>query len=261
MRTDNELERVVFLAVDVPLSAIVYNSLNATCKISHVIFENPRSIREIFRSKLQRFGFWNTCGQFLFRALIIPWVNYRSQHRIAELVSKSSINLSPIPRDRITYVNSVNDPGTIKLLQSLAPRVVVINGTRILSKELLQSVPSRFVNIHLGLTPRYRGVYGAYWALVENNQQDCGVTLHQVDEGIDTGCVYWQGRVTPSASDSVTSYGLLQIIPALQELTRIVSMLIKGEEPSVLNVTGQSRLWTHPTFWGYLLNRWRFGIK
>ena len=43
-----------------------------------------------------------------------------------------------------------------------------------------------FVNIHNGPLPKYRGVNPINWAL-KNNENSHGVTLHHIDEGIDTG--------------------------------------------------------------------------
>jgi len=42
------------------------------------------------------------------------------------------------------------------------------------------------VNIHNGPLPKYRGVNPINWAL-KNNENSHGVTLHHIDEGIDTG--------------------------------------------------------------------------
>ena len=52
---------------------------------------------------------------------------------------------------------------------------------------LLEAVPAVFLNTLAGITPSYRGVHGAYWALVQRQPDACGVTVHLVDAGIDTG--------------------------------------------------------------------------
>lgn len=43
-----------------------------------------------------------------------------------------------------------------------------------------------FVNLHNGPLPKYRGVNPVNWAL-KNNEREHGVTLHDIDQGIDTG--------------------------------------------------------------------------
>jgi methionyl-tRNA formyltransferase len=43
--------------------------------------------------------------------------------------------------------------------------------------------------VHAGITPRYRGTHGGYWVLLNNDPGHCGVTIHLVDPGIDTGSI------------------------------------------------------------------------
>lgn len=41
-------------------------------------------------------------------------------------------------------------------------------------------------NVHFSLLPSYKGVYTSYWPIV-NNEERVGVTLHEIDQGIDAG--------------------------------------------------------------------------
>ena len=97
--------------------------------------------------------------------------------------------LDTTPYPGAHHVESVNDPETIRLLRTMQPTVIVVNGTRIISSEVLDAVDCPFINTHAGITPRFRGVHGGYWALVEGRPEMVGTTVHLVDEGIDTGGV------------------------------------------------------------------------
>ncbi len=46
--------------------------------------------------------------------------------------------------------------------------------------------------MHAGITLRYRGVHGGYWALAEQHPEWVGTTVHLVDPGIDTGGILAQ---------------------------------------------------------------------
>ena len=46
-------------------------------------------------------------------------------------------------------------------------------------------------NIHFSLLPKYRGVYTSSLPLL-NDETETGVTLHQIDSGIDSGCIISQ---------------------------------------------------------------------
>lgn len=61
---------------------------------------------------------------------------------------------------------------------------------RIIGPELIRGGP-RILNLHLGKLPEYRGMRPINWAL-RNGESVAGVTLHEVDEGIDTGPIVAQ---------------------------------------------------------------------
>jgi hypothetical protein len=50
--------------------------------------------------------------------------------------------------------------------------VIIVNGTRIISSKVLESMPALFINSYRYNTTM--GVHGAYWALVSNDKENCG---------------------------------------------------------------------------------------
>jgi methionyl-tRNA formyltransferase len=61
---------------------------------------------------------------------------------------------------------------------------------RIIGADLIDG-PARILNLHLGKLPEYRGMRPINWAL-KNGESVAGVTLHEVDTGIDTGPIVAQ---------------------------------------------------------------------
>ncbi len=88
-----------------------------------------------------------------------------------------------------------------KLAAALGPlgpdALVVVAYGRILGPDLLTLAPQGAVNVHASLLPRYRGAAPIQWALAEG-ERETGVTIMQMDEGLDTGDVLLQ-RVLPVA--------------------------------------------------------------
>lgn len=107
-------------------------------------------------------------------------------------------------------MSSVNDLECISLLKDLNPDVIIVNGTRIISSKVLESTSVLFINTHVGITPKYRGVHGAYWALVKDDRENCGVTIHKVDKVIDTGDHIKQATIQISKHDNFATYPLHQ---------------------------------------------------
>ena len=62
----------------------------------------------------------------------------------------------------------------------------------------------RFINVHGALLPRFRGMHGGTWAIV-NGERLHGYTVHEVDAGIDSGPIYFQGVVEPSIDDDINA--------------------------------------------------------
>lgn len=154
--------------------------------------ERPRRevLRAVFRrgKKLRR-GYWldrlllgaYTKLHLKRRALVCP--EYRE-------VQKAVTFTTDCPVHR---VESINDPSVIDLLKQTQPELVVVLGTSIIKEPVLAAAPC-FVNLHVGITPLYRGAHGQFWAVLNRDFENLGVTLHFVDKGIDTGAILKQGR-------------------------------------------------------------------
>lgn len=68
---------------------------------------------------------------------------------------------------------------------------------RILSSRFIQSYPNRILNIHPSLLPKYQGK-SAMKRAWESGDEALGVSVHYVDEGIDTGALLEQATVQRS---------------------------------------------------------------
>ena len=76
---------------------------------------------------------------------------------------------------------------------------------KILPKTLIEIPKLGCVNIHPSLLPYYRGPIPTVWALL-NGESKIGVTIHYIDEGIDTGPIIDQKELI--IKDSYTGFDL-----------------------------------------------------
>jgi methionyl-tRNA formyltransferase len=76
----------------------------------------------------------------------------------------------------------------------------------ILKKDLLDLFPFKAANLHISLLPYCRGAHPVFWSILEEKQ--LGVTIHLLDEGLDTGNILFQ-QVTPLNLDSSESFATL----------------------------------------------------
>jgi methionyl-tRNA formyltransferase len=88
-------------------------------------------------------------------------------------------------------------------LRALEPDVLCVAAYgRILGKDLLELAPFGAVNVHGSLLPRWRGAAPIQWAIA-SGERETGVTIMQMDEGLDTGDVLLQ-RALPIGLEDTT---------------------------------------------------------
>ncbi len=111
---------------------------------------------------------------------------------------------SGLPADRVFDGSKLREPHTLARLRELSPElgVSVLFGY-ILKPELFELFPRGVVNLHSGLLPYNRGAHPNVWSIVEGTP--AGVTLHYIDQGVDTGDVITQREVAVSAADTAAT--------------------------------------------------------
>jgi methionyl-tRNA formyltransferase len=254
-------KKIVLLGREDSQTAILYNALRGEFLLAGVIVEEPESRLKFLKRRVKRLGLSKALGQVAFRLMVVPWLKARSRRRVEEIIRRFGLDASPMPALGLVRVSSVNSDQTIQVLQEMQPSVVVVSGTRIIAARVLNSIPAVFINMHAGITPMYRGVHGGYWALVENNAPACGVTVHEVDTGVDTGRILGQAQITPNGADNFVTYGFLQLAAGLPLLTTAIRDACDGQLQPVAAPGGESRLWTHPTLAEYVYHRMKSGVK
>lgn len=252
---------IILMAGRSASTPLVYNFLRGHFSIEAVILEGRVPRRQFLERRARRLGWTTVLGQVLFRGCVVPWLHLTSRRRMRAIEKELGLDPSPIDPGKIVAVDSVNSEEAIAALKQADPEIVVVNGTRIISEQVLRSVSATFLNTHAGITPLYRGVHGAYWALVQKDLQACGVTVHRVDPGIDTGEILEQGLILPTAEDNFVTYPLLQLGVGLPLLKKAIDDVRAGGSKSRPAPAGVSKLWTHPTLWEYLRNRARLGVR
>jgi len=251
--------KVVMLAGKGFSTRVMYHALKNDFNISAVILEEKPSSWRLLSRRVSKLGFSKVAGQVMFILFYKLFIG-SSTVRIAELVRQFNLNDNEIPEAIVHKVRSVNSKKTMKLLRRLNPDAVVVNGTRIISKKVLASIAAPFINTHMGITPKYRGIHCGYWALAMDDKENCGVTVHLVDEGIDTGGVLYQATISPTPKDSFNTYPIHQIARSVPLMKKAL-LAVSENQLLVKKGVGPSGLWYHPTLWGYLKRRLRFGVK
>ncbi len=243
-------KKIVFLASDCESSRWVYNAIAKDFLLDAAIIEQPVSKKILFKNRVKRIGILKVLGQVIFSVLLVPYLRKKAAARKAALAEEYQLNDSVFSNDKTHRVPSVNDDACKQLLEQLQPDIVIVNGARIISKKILQCTNATFINMHVGITPWYRGSHGGYWALYNNDVENFGTTIHLVDTGVDTGGVLKQVFAKPTKADNFTTYPVIQVGKGIEALKEVLS---NTDKPYLIkNNAEKGRMYYQPTVWQYL---------
>ncbi len=244
---------IVILAGETDSTTFMYNALKKDFIIKKVIIEQPVSKKDLIMRRVKKLGLLKVMGQVAFMIYNI-FLSKMSVNRINEIKLNEDLCDDKISEELITRVTSINSTQTLEILKNTNVDVIVVNGTRIITSNILESIDVPFINTHSGITPKYRGVHGGYWALASNDRENCGVTVHLVDKGIDTGGILYQEVITITDDDDFNSYPYLQIAEAIPLMKNAISD-VGNNIVKIKQVTLPSKLWSHPTIFQYVYAR------
>jgi len=90
-------------------------------------------------------------------------------------------------------------------LRTYEPDIIALTAYgKILPASIINLPPLGTINVHGSLLPKYRGAAPIQWALI-NGETETGVTIMQMDEGMDTGDILLQERLSISREDTAGS--------------------------------------------------------
>jgi methionyl-tRNA formyltransferase len=108
---------------------------------------------------------------------------------------------------KVCYVENINNKKVYNYLRKKRPRICIVFGTRKIEKKIIDLFkPNKFmINIHRGIMSRYRGLDSDLWAILEDKKNFVGITIHQIEEKLDSGKVFFQKKL------KMNSYEIYQI--------------------------------------------------
>jgi hypothetical protein len=243
------MNRAILLTCEGEFGRIAANYLAPRYPGLVTVIDAPVSRLDLLRGRARRKGVSFAAGQAAFMAFQ-RLQRLCSGARIEAIKRVSGLASGPIPTE-VLRLGDVNGEAARAYLQERRPSVVLVMGTRLIEEATRRAASAPLVNYHAGITPKYRGVHGAYWARARGDEANCGVTVHLIDSGIDTGAILYQARIVPERQDNFSTYPYLQLAAGLPLLARAGEDAVSGKLAPIA-VDLPSKLWSHPTLWSYL---------
>ncbi len=159
------------------------------------------------------------------------------------------LKMSPVKDVALTHGLTVAQPENLKseaarqLIQDAAAEVMVVAAYGlILPQSVLEMPRYGCINIHASLLPRWRGAAPIHRA-IEAGDRETGITLMQMDKGLDTGAMLARhampilaGETTGSLHDRLAELGAREIVRLLPELAAAQRNAEPQNEVGVLGV-------------------------
>lgn len=108
------------------------------------------------------------------------------------------------------------------------PQYLVLYGSSIIHERLLTAFDGRTINMHLGLSPYYRGSGTNFWPLVNGEPELVGVTIHLATLDVDAGAILKQVRPKITMGDRNHDIGCKAIIAGTEAMTASIIEYTEG---------------------------------
>jgi methionyl-tRNA formyltransferase len=109
---------------------------------------------------------------------------------------------------------------------------VSMSFNQIFKKDLINLPPLKIINCHAGKLPFYRGRNVLNWVLI-NDETEFGITVHFIDEGIDTGDIILQKTFKIDDSDDYNTLLLTAYKECSSILYDSIKLVQKGNPPRI----------------------------
>jgi methionyl-tRNA formyltransferase len=237
------------------LAAWIANSMRLVGIV--VLRERPARKMKRVRSEIRRVGLMRFLDVLAFRA----YYRLRLARSDAAWIDAETARLRtryPVQLERVPRLEDA-EPGTAAVrgfVSSLQPHLMIARCKFILAPEVFKLPRCGTFVLHPGICPEYRNAHGCFWALANRDLARVGMTLLQVDEGIDTGRVLLQS--TYGFDEVRESHVVIQYRAVLENLEDIASTLISVCEQGCrpMSVEGRrSAAWGQPWLSAYW--RWK----
>ena len=142
------------------------------------------------------------------------------------------LNVSTLIFDKEAFLQS-ND--ILNILKSLNTDLIVLAGFLWKFPEfILKEFENKVINIHPALLPKYggKGMYGlrVHEAVVQNNENETGITIHYVNENYDEGAIIFQAKCEVTKTDTANNIAAKIHKLEMEHFPRVVKSLLFPNE-------------------------------
>ncbi len=119
----------------------------------------------------------------------------------------------------------LNNPEVARFVAEREADAALVFGTGLLKQPLLEALPRATLNLHLGLSPRYRGAATLFWPFYFLEPEWAGATFHYLVAEPDAGQIVHQVRPLLYRTDGIHDVGCRTVETAAEAAVRLIQRL------------------------------------
>ena len=155
----------------------------------------------------------------------------------------------------IFRTHDVNSTDTQNVLRELSPEVLCVYGTYIVREQTLSIAPIS-LNLHTGISPRYRGADCYFWPLYNAEPDWVGATVHRCTSEVDGGEIYETAMASLEAEDGLGAIFGRSVVAGTEIYKRTVERLLAG-----LSITPRAQRLSAGTKYFARMRGWKAEIR
>lgn len=135
-------------------------------------------------------------------ASVVQVLTNNAQAKVIERCKKLNVSVLSFTKDDFLQSNHI-----LNILKTSRANLIVLAGFLWKFPEfILKEFPNKIINIHPALLPKYggKGMYGkrVHEAVIQNNENETGITIHYVNENYDEGAIIFQTKCDVNKTDT-----------------------------------------------------------
>lgn len=127
-----------------------------------------------------------------------------------------------------TSKEDLNSDRSVEYVRQHEPDVVLIFGCSLIKGELCSTLPTNTLNLHLGLSPRYRGAATLFWPFYFMEPTYSGTTFHHIVSEPDAGDIVHQVVPELSPEDGIHDVACKAVVQSAKEAIDLLEILASG---------------------------------